>query len=965
MSHIVYYCEQSQLGQSEVGAQILLGLESNIFQLTTVGWYCLIGKSNQNYLLIQARNNPNQNLIKIVYNPTQKKINCQILDSYLCAQELSEQLLRDLFDNWFFIKIGINLKGLNMNLSYIYFMIISNFSSFSQSYKSTSPTQFLDNNSFEYLYGSQIQYPYSRSCSVSKQILAFIGQSNDSSQGPDRQTTQQEMQLLSKLKYYFDFANASSKSGQLLNLAPDYRTCYQRNYFQDMGWPFYKYVFPGRVYFDYSIDFQEENGMLIFFDVKISKQDSNSYNGFFDIINQELNLPFKTSYTILVSEFSMIFDGYLDKDFNVIYSEQHTFTYDEQHQIVCIFQKVFNLIIRQLYLDEKLILNSYFTNTSWRYLSIFYYNDKRFILITEREVEIKSFKLYIGGFFQSCNNCMININDYDCFLCQNSNNFLKLSSQYSCQNSCDYPFVISTTKTCSQGISNTKQCNIEGQDLFKQECSCPDGQYFDYISKKCQNCLYYCRTCKTPYSCEDKLYSRSYNVIKIGYVEYSNQLILAKINVVIKYVQEEVKMSFPFLTNGQPPYYNIIIGDSQTNYVIMDISDEPILFYSRIEIFKGGFYFVSYDNKDSCFIYINRSNMECIFPKNGFAVLNGRAIPKEDCNKNNQPNKSLFYYNNFTKLCQDSRIKLENCLNIKIETKQCTQCIDDKMLIQNNCQCPDGMFFDEKLKLCQKCEAQCSTCIEKSNICLTCGQGRVNPPFCNCDTNLYSNKSSDPISNPCIIKQCPIKCKKCDENTNCTQCNGDRLFPPSCICQSGFYDDPNQEFCQQCQLGYYFDQNQYKCVKCFDLCASCTGKESYNCNTCLSGLQLNKKNECVCSENLQFVQNQNICYKFMNITFSVQFYNNKYQLEIDFEDAIDSLHQIIEQNGINEQQQKINFDTTNLKGYLENNRIFVIQIETFILEQLQNIYSKPFLQQTAFEFWSRAILFRYQLKDPS
>ncbi|EAS05723.2 bowman-birk serine protease inhibitor family protein (macronuclear) [Tetrahymena thermophila SB210] len=1164
---------------------------------------------------------------------------------------------------------------------------------------------------FEFLYGSQVYYPYSRSCSISKQILAFVGVSNNSIQGPFFQTNLQEMSILPKLKYYFDFVKASSKNQQIYNLAPEYQTCYSANSVDSINWPYYQFKCKGQFISDYSINFQEESGIIISFDFLVTTHDTNYYNGILSIINQDVISPQVIVLYVFRYDQGRIYDLIVDKNYGRHDSPQQAIVQNVQHRITIIF------------------------------------------------------KLNFGSFFQQCNGCNIYINNLDCFSCQDSNDYLKLDQIYTCQPSCIYPYISSSSNLCTLDISNQSQCKIDGQDLFQQAgCTCPEGQYFDIHSNKCVNCLYYCKSCQTPFTCDTYLYSQNlkgqcdqnsfdnetqcisnylnilsrqnqmflidsnqifcstqsniyilqnfmvrdnalrlgwesnsffftlnfnlkisqlnqqniyticylmnknthifslisqfnsqnnlqlklivdnndiilqayieadtdtwigfyydslginlalkykyqqisyyrisrkniikynlddpyliigiqsplfqngyplcgligdnnwiikgdnsmrnffneliqfseidtnmivdfnlldyqlelqqkqlalsnrgdssltlnfinnnyvfddqigmmmtpqnesiirlgnkinqvpfsfmlqikpidysqcgnyyFNILtfvlssnaqiifriktdqyirqkyylevctydynckrfqkskinysqpnnlffKISYLEYSSSLVIVKFNLVSNYISDEIEMQLPFITSGNPIFYDIKLGDQYSNFYLKPLSNNHPIFFSRIQIFLGGFYYLSYDNKDPCFIYINRRNMTCIYPKKDYVIKDGIAIPKNDCNKNNKLNDQLLYYNENTKTCQNSGLFIPNCVNINIQTKLCIQCIDNKMVLPK-CQCPDGMFLQQDSNSCKYCSSQCLTCAQTQNncltcknslqippsckcqyndyyldsdnicrqcnsncssckdrpdYCLTCSQFRINPPQCNCNPDLYY---LDQITNSCLPKICPNKCKQCNQNNQCTQCRGDRLYPPDCNCGEGFYDDPSQENCQKCQEGFYYDVVQKKCEKCFYSCATCFGNLKFNCNSCLFNLKLTENNECVCPNNLTMPINSNQCYSLMKIQFNQQFVNNQYQLVIKFDYPIDLLPQRIQGQGINSlfqlQINQLNNNLYQIQRYFisENNQQLTIILQ--IPNNIQKTDGYLLFQQTYF-FYNKQFMY--------
>ncbi|KAL4426774.1 hypothetical protein ABPG74_006571 [Tetrahymena malaccensis] len=320
------------------------------------------------------------------------------------------------------------------------------------------------------------------------------------------------------------------------------------------------------------------------------------------------------------------------------------------------------------------------------------------------------------------------------------------------------------------------------------------------------------------------------------------------------YLEDETYLEFPQYKYMAPFQFKIALGGD--NYIV----GYNFIYFTSLQIYSGGFYYVNYDNSDPCFVYLNRQNMTCIYPKQGYALNKyGVVISTADCNQDIKQNEPLYFYNIYTMMCQNSGIVLPNCRNINIIDQKCTQCIESQMILSKNCQCPDGMFFNQISQSCkrcsplcktcsvnkdnclecknpdnippqcdctqhnyfidnnlgcQKCSQQCESCIQNSSYCLSCSDGRIHPPLCYCNPALYLNNYSDPITNSCQPKRCPNKCLVCDLNNECVLCRGDRILPPYCLCTEDYYDDPliEYEFCQKCQNGFYFDDMQQKCI---------------------------------------------------------------------------------------------------------------------------------------------------------
>ncbi|KAL4486286.1 hypothetical protein ABPG73_002926 [Tetrahymena malaccensis] len=321
------------------------------------------------------------------------------------------------------------------------------------------------------------------------------------------------------------------------------------------------------------------------------------------------------------------------------------------------------------------------------------------------------------------------------------------------------------------------------------------------------------------------------NFIKVQQLNFSDMLAYIRCNVILNYIQDEIDIQIPqSLLTSPPKFYDIKLGNS------------TLLF----------------SNPDPCFVYINRKNMTCIYPKQEYALKDGNVVSQTNCNNNIKQNDPLYFYNKYTMTCQNSQIIIPNCINIDITNKKCNQCIDNQMILSKNCLCPDGMYQDQSSQVCIKCSIQCETCsIDKDNCleckgnnqipphceciiqnyykdsnsncqqcsqqcssctqnqgyCLTCSEGRVNPPLCYCNPTLFLNTMSDPIKNSCIRRSCPNKCQTCDDNNQCVSCRGDRINPPYCLCSQGYYDDPlfDRQLCQSCNQGFYFNQILQKC----------------------------------------------------------------------------------------------------------------------------------------------------------
>ncbi|EAS00671.3 transmembrane protein, putative (macronuclear) [Tetrahymena thermophila SB210] len=435
----------------------------------------------------------------------------------------------------------------------------------------------------------------------------------------------------------------------------------------------------------------------------------------------------------------------------------------------------------------------------------------------------------------------------------------------------------------------------------------------------------------------------NYFFVTVESIYFSLYLQTVKFNVVLNYQTEEIEIQSSIYFYLYPQYLSFQIGQQIDNLAA------PIFYFNNLELYMQGFYYLEYDMSDPCFIYINRLNMTCILPKQGYSLLNNQVIPNDQCNSNRTLNQTIYFYNPANLRCQDSNLIILNCVEILYTNLNvCNKCLDPMMDPLNNCQCKDGTYFDQTKKKCQycsptcktcsgnssnclsckqdtqilplcncplnnqyldsmfncqDCQKQCSSCFESAS-CITCSYGRIHPPICQCDPKYFLNKPNDPIQNECEPIICKNKCQTCQYSSdNCLLCKGNRIQPPNCQCPDGYYDDPKNDNvnCSKCQSHQYYDQISQQCTNCHDLCLTCNGPTKQNCLSCQNNQILDENHQCTCQQGNDLVSDPikgSSCYGFFNLAYSLQQKNGKYQIQIDFETEVYLLEQIISQHGI-------------------------------------------------------------------
>ena len=266
---------------------------------------------------------------------------------------------------------------------------------------------------------------------------------------------------------------------------------------------------------------------------------------------------------------------------------------------------------------------------------------------------------------------------------------------------------------------------------------------------------------------------------------------------------EEIKEIY-FIPNNNYIYYTIYTQIEQKFYYgVMDIILNKILF----EISEQLSFFKPY-LKDSILAINSNSAYKIV-------------IQEREVNINKNFSFSSTSNLDCYELCKSCS---ENSTN---ETDQkCIDCINNFILVRNNCQCENG--YQKVDKECQKCPNECKTYQLNSCKCK------------NCNESYYMDDDSE----FCI--KCPSKISECRTARCCLNCTTDNFWEEGkCLkCQtncSTFEDDGCR--CNTCEDGYYLYIHQ--CLECDSNCRTCSGL-SNKCLSCNDGyfLQNNTCSKC-------------------------------------------------------------------------------------------------------------------------
>ncbi|KAL4490923.1 hypothetical protein ABPG72_008659 [Tetrahymena utriculariae] len=245
-----------------------------------------------------------------------------------------------------------------------------------------------------------------------------------------------------------------------------------------------------------------------------------------------------------------------------------------------------------------------------------------------------------------------------------------------------------TSPLFSQNYPMSYFCGQLGSNafLFKELC----------IQNQCKR-LFYPRA---------SLYSQNFLICKISYIQYPSDLEIVKFEIILNYQKEELEFMFQLSQIVGSSSFLIQLGSQQ--------DDQDDFFFSEIQIYQGGYYYVNYDNNNPCFVSINKSNFKCIIPKKDFAIKNDQAIPSSNCNLGEDPYSPILFYNPQTMKCQNSHKIIPYCLLMDYSNiNLCSKCFDQKYMDKTkNCECVEGMYLDKDSRTC-KCKTLIDIFIKK------------------------------------------------------------------------------------------------------------------------------------------------------------------------------------------------------------------------------------------------------------
>ncbi|KRW98694.1 Insulin-like growth factor binding protein, N-terminal [Pseudocohnilembus persalinus] len=227
------------------------------------------------------------------------------------------------------------------------------------------------------------------------------------------------------------------------------------------------------------------------------------------------------------------------------------------------------------------------------------------------------------------------------------------------------------------------------------------------------------------------------------------------------------------------------------------------------------------------------------------------------------------------------------CLSCFEKSNKCIKCKHaiGRSLSPPDCGCQDGYYeLDGELQ-CAKCGIYCATC-NNPNYCLTCQNPKASPPFCTSEQTFFIVTSEGNIQE----YSCQAQCQSCAQTSqNCLTCvqgkHRETSVPPYCLCDQGYHNENgltkdcfkcpvacteciSSSLCSKCQENLNRELNPYtglcdckygymqskikklECVKCYYIQKTCVSKcpkgtlQDEQTHQCII-FQINKKSSMV------------------------------------------------------------------------------------------------------------------------
>ncbi|XP_038058391.1 proprotein convertase subtilisin/kexin type 5-like isoform X2 [Patiria miniata] len=419
----------------------------------------------------------------------------------------------------------------------------------------------------------------------------------------------------------------------------------------------------------------------------------------------------------------------------------------------------------------------------------------------------------LAGYFKDSNDDCLTCS-YGCDHCTEEDNCVQCQSEFvlvdgTCKQGCidgSYEHegsclsCHSLCETCiGGGPKDCTSCKLMEADLrylLEGACVpfCPEGQYEDQQTLKCEECDETCRTCSGSevnncQSCYDG-----------------------------------------FLLNGD------VCQEQEGKYCDPKCKECMYGSEDRCSSCNDGKYLQEFECVDNCAAgYFADEIDECVRCNPSCKTCSGAS--SQDCTSCNE-NRFLYdsstcdshcpyttYVDRSDGTCKDCHSTCQSCSGPGSDA--CETCEGNLFWSDNECvsACPNSTYGDEGEQQCMKCYPTCKTCDGPlSENCLTCIAGlKLTGSICkqgDCPHRTY--KDGD------VCNDCHDTCQTCKgpEADDCQMCDYDR-----------FLNEENQCI-EVCNPGYYPDYENNICRPCHSSCKTCVMEGPQDCMDCENGMYI-------------------------------------------------------------------------------------------------------------------------------
>ena len=125
-------------------------------------------------------------------------------------------------------------------------------------------------------------------------------------------------------------------------------------------------------------------------------------------------------------------------------------------------------------------------------------------------------------------------------------------------------------------------------------------------------------------------------------------------------------------------------------------------YFDNFNIYTNYDFYFDYTSTDGCFIYYNLADMNCIKPKEGYALYKGDStdgkvivVPKDDCYSYSTETQATIY-NPYTMECLTFNSIIKGCKTYTDDLLGCLECLDENASSNDCTICSEGFYKESE-----------------------------------------------------------------------------------------------------------------------------------------------------------------------------------------------------------------------------------------------------------------------------